>query len=94
MQSCSLRRVGDGEGPENFKCCKPNNLKISPDNTRHCHIPLSTNHSLECIDKLVKIGLDDPILYNEYGVPSEFRSTCSFFFTPQDISHQQILKMT
>ena len=25
-----LRRIGDGEGPENFKCRKPNNLKISP----------------------------------------------------------------
>lgn len=33
-----LRRVGCGEGPENFKCRKPNNLKISPDNTQHCFI--------------------------------------------------------
>ena len=30
-----LRRIGDGEGPENFKCCKPDNFKISPDNTRN-----------------------------------------------------------
>ena len=70
---------GDGEVPENFKCRKPNNLKISPDNTQHCHIPLPINHSPECVEKLVAIGLAEPIVYNEFGVPSEFKSSSSFF---------------
>ena len=40
-------RTGAGVGPENFRCKKPNNLKISPDNTKHCSIPISVKPSPE-----------------------------------------------
>ena len=80
-----VRRVGDGDGPENFKCRKPNNLIISPDNTKHCHIPLGNNFSAECIDKLIDIGMADPITYSNNGVPSEFRSSHPFFHPKRHI---------
>ncbi len=38
-----VRRIGDGEGPENFRFRKADYLKMSPDNTRNCHIPLPSN---------------------------------------------------
>ena len=60
-QRC-LRHIGDGDGPENFKCRKPDNFHISPDNTRNFFIPLPTKHSSECVETLVKIGMDDPII--------------------------------
>ena len=48
-----LRRVGDGDGPDNFKCRNPNNLNISPDNTKNCFVPMPNNHSSECVETLV-----------------------------------------
>ena len=80
-----LRRTGDGDGPENFKCRKPNNLKLSPDNTKHCFIPISVKPSPECIEKLVAIGMADPICYNEKGYPSEFKSNHPFFHPTRHI---------
>ena len=80
-----MRLIGDGDGPENFKCRKPNNLRMSPDNTQPCHIPLPNNHSAECIEKLIKIGLAEPIVYNEMGVPSAFKSNCAFFHPTRHI---------
>ena len=52
-----LRRIGPGNGPENFQCRKTNNLKISPDNTSHCFMKLPVNYSKECVDRLIKCGL-------------------------------------
>ena len=80
-----LRRVGDGNGPDNFKCRKPNNLIISPDNTKHCHIPLGNNFSQECIEKLIEIGMAAPITYNDSGVPSEFICSHPFFHPKRHI---------
>ena len=57
-----LQIIGDGKGPENYKFRKPNNLNISPENTKKCHIPILNNRSTECIEKLVKIGMDEPIV--------------------------------
>ena len=65
-QRC-LRRIEDVDGPENFKCRKPDNFKISPDNTRNFFLPLTTKNSSECVDTLVKIGMDDPIVKNEFN---------------------------
>ncbi len=80
-----LMRKGDGDGPENYKCRKPNNLKISPDNTKHCHIPISRQPSPDCVDKLVEIGMAEPIVYNENGYPSEFKSYHKFFHPTRHI---------
>ena len=80
-----LRRIGDGEGPENFVCRKPNNLKISPDNTKHCHIPISGLYSPDLIKKLIEIGMAEPIVFNERGEPSEFKSYHLFFHPTRHI---------
>ena len=58
---------------------------MSPDNTRHCHIPLGNNCSQECIDKLIEIGMADPITHNYRGVPSEFRCSHPFFHPTRHI---------
>ena len=80
-----LRRVGDKDGTENFKCRNPNNLKISPDNTKHCFVPMPNNHSSECVETLVKIGLAEPVTYNEKGYPSPFKSNNAFFHPTRHI---------
>ena len=80
-----LIRVGDGEGPENFKCRKPNNLKLSPDNTQHCYIPISRQPSPDCIQRLVQIGMADPIICNDKGFPSPFKSYHDFFHPTRHI---------
>ena len=80
-----LRRIGDGEGPENFKCRKPNNLKISPDNTQHCYIPIERKLSPDCIQKLIKIGMAEPIECNDKGYPSPFISNHKCFHPTRHI---------
>ena len=80
-----MRRVGHRGGPEDFQCQKLNNLKVSPDTTKHCFIPLPNNHSPDCVEKLVKIELADPILLNEFGVPSEFKCSCGLFHPTRHI---------
>ena len=40
-------RKGAGDSIDNFKCRKTNNLKVSPDNTKHCFIPISVKPSPE-----------------------------------------------
>ena len=80
-----VKLTGAGDGPENFQCRKPNNLKISPDNTKHCYIPIAVKPSPECINKLVGIGMADPICYNENGYPSEFKSSHLFFHPTRHI---------
>lgn len=74
-----LRRVGDGDGPENFRCRKLNNLTVSNDNTKDTYLSLETKRSPECIARLVKIGLAEPITYNEHQVPSRFKSSHHYF---------------
>ena len=44
-----LRRVSDRNGKATFLCRKPNNLKLSPDNTKHCYIPMRVKYSDECV---------------------------------------------
>ena len=72
-----LRRIGSGNGPENFQCRKTNNLKFSPDNTSHCFMKLPVNYSKECVDRLIECGLVEPIQENGTGV--SFTSTHPLF---------------
>ena len=37
-----MRQNSDGDGPESFICHQPNNVKLSPENTKHCFFE-STN---------------------------------------------------
>ena len=83
-QRC-LRRIGDGDGPENFKCRKLNNYLVSPDHTKDSYISIETVQSKECIDQLVKIGMAKPIVLNKFGVPSTFESTHSYFHPKRHI---------
>ena len=87
-----MRHVGAGDGPENFGYHKPNNLKISPDNTKHCYLDLPVKRSGECVNVLAKIGLDDPIIDNEFGIPSKLKSSHPFSI-PQGIFHLLIQMM-
>ena len=51
-------RMADGS----FKCRKLNNLKVSEDNTKHTFLSFKNNLPQNCINRLVKIGLIDPVL--------------------------------
>lgn len=73
------RRVNDGDDPDNFRCRKLNNLRISPNNTKNSYISIETKRSEDCIDRLIQIGLAEPITANIYGVKSKFRSYHSYF---------------
>ena len=65
-----LKRILDGDGTDSSICRKPNNLKLSPDNEKHCFIPLPTNFTMECKNRLFQIGLKENTLVNEYGFES------------------------
>ena len=58
---------------------------MSPHNNRNCFLPLPNKQSSECIDTLVKIGLADPIITNEFGAQSEFKSSCKYFHPTRHI---------
>ena len=76
--NCTRRcmdRIGDKEGPEKFRCRKPNELIISPDNTKHCYLPMTRQPSPDCVEKLIEIGLVDNIEFNEWGSGNEFKSS-------------------
>ena len=58
---------------------------MSPDNTKHCHIPIQGRYSPDLINKLIEIGMADPIIYNERGEPSPFKSHHQFFHPTRHI---------
>ena len=68
--------------PGVFKCRKPNNLELSPDNTKHVFKSLPNDYSLECLDRLVKIGLIEPIEVTNDGYEVPFKS-CNEYFHPK-----------
>ena len=73
------RRVGPGDGPENFKCRKLNNLKVSTDNTKHTFLEFETDFSQDCIQKLIGCGLAGDIVLDECGTVQSFKSDHPFF---------------
>ena len=48
-------------------------------------ISIESKQSKECIDRLVKIGLAEPITRNEFGVPSDFKSNHNYFHPKRHI---------
>lgn len=62
-----LRRVIPGDGPDSFVCRKPNNLHISPDNTKNCYVDLPLNLTSQCKATLIKIGLCEEPEISEVG---------------------------
>ena len=77
---CQMR-MADGS----FKCRKLNNLKVSEDNTKHTFMSFKNDLPQNCIDRLVKIGLIDPVLENEYGYKTAIKSKLSFLHPKRHI---------
>ena len=74
-----MRRISVGDGPESFVCRKPNNVKLSPDNTKHCFLNLPTNFSNDCKNILQRIGLMEQLENNEFDYESENKFYHEFF---------------
>ena len=69
-----------------FQCRKINNLKMSPDNIKHCYIKLPNEHTPECLEKLIQIGIIEPIHIVE-GIPTgEIKSDYALIFPKWHIS--------
>ncbi len=76
-----LMAVGDGV----YKCRKVNYLRETLDNTRHVFKPLPNDYSMECLERLVKIGLVEPLQFNEAGYMKPFKSSDDFFHPKRHI---------
>ena len=72
-------RMGPGDEPKNFKCRKLNNLTVNPNPAKHYFLELVKSHNSECVQRLIQIGLADPININKYGVASKFKSSQDIF---------------
>lgn len=59
--------------PGVFCCRKLNNLEISSDNTKRVFKSLSNNYSSECLERLVKTVIPEPIqvIKDGYKIPSK-----------------------
>ena len=77
-----LRRISDSDGPEAFVCRKPNNLKLSPDNTQHSYIPLPVKFDEECVKRFEDIGIVEPSTINEHGWCSNWLKSDHPYFNP------------
>ena len=85
---CSPRcliRIGDGDGPENFRCRSNNNLKLSPNITKDCLINLPMNLSIPCMERLIRIGMLDPIKDLSNFLPSKFKAHHTYFHPKKHI---------
>ena len=88
---CSARckkRVAHNNRPDDFQCRKTNNLKMSPDNTKHCYVELPNEHTPECIQRLIQIGLIKRVNIIEEDTDltsNEFESDHKFFHPTRHI---------
>ena len=71
--------------PGVFRCRKLNNLEVSPDNTKHVFKPLPNDYSLECIERLIKIGIIEPIHVTPEGYEAPFKSSNEYFHPKRHI---------
>ena len=74
-------RVGHDGKPTDYRCRKTNNLRVSPDNTKHCQIPIPNHHSEEVIQILQDVGMAEVQEVNEYGCQTKF-TCCHPYFHP------------
>ena len=47
-QRCQMR-IGPGDGSENFKCCKLNNMTVNPNYTKDFFLELVKSRNSECV---------------------------------------------
>ena len=73
------------DGPNSLKCKKLNNLIVSPDNTKHIFKDLPNQYSLECLERLVQIGLVENIIVSKDGYEAPFKSNLEFFHPKRHI---------
>jgi hypothetical protein len=71
--------------PGVYKCKKLNNLKVSHDNNKHTFKALPNQYSLECLDRLVQIGLVDQIVVTKDGYEAPFKSSLEYFHPKRHI---------
>ena len=88
----TVARVKPGNGPDSFVDRKPNNLLLSPDNTKHCYIPIGSNLTFECKELLQKIGLMDKSLLINMSISLSLFTTM-IYLKPITISLRPILTM-
>ena len=74
-------KMADGS----FKCRKLNNLKMSKDNTKLPFMSFNNDLPQNCIDRLVKIGVVEPVVQNEFGYRKEIKSKLSFLHPKRHI---------
>ena len=67
-------------GDNMYRCRKLNNLHITTDNTKHAFKPLPNDYSIECLDRLIKIGLVEPQTISDEGYAKPFKSCYPFFY--------------
>ena len=78
-ERCKVR-VGEGEGPENFRCRKMNSVKDSPDPTCHNYIQFNHKYQESTLEVLEEIGIYEP---PPDGSDAKTRGTFSHaFFDP------------
>ena len=77
----SKKRVGNNGTADDFQCRKKDNLKISPNNTKHYYICLPNKYTPECILKLAEIRIIKHVNLIE-GVPSGNFETDHDFLKP------------
>ena len=80
-----LMRVDHKNGKFDYRCRKTNNFRISPDNTRHCNVPLPVERSQEALDILIDIGLAEPRTINEFGHEETVKCNHSYFHPVKNI---------
>ena len=68
-----------------FRCRKLDNLKASKDNTKNTFMDLPINYSTSCVERLVQIGVAEPIEVNSEGYQKPFKSNLSFFHPKRHI---------
>lgn len=75
---CNERcKVRFGPGPNDFRCRKVNNAKVTTDNTKHIFKPMPNTYSKECNNRLVKAGLAEFI--NDDGHEEKIKYNLDFF---------------
>ena len=83
-ERCKMRVSSNGK-PEDTKCRKINNNKISKDCTKDTFMELPQNWSKDCIDRLIMVGLAEVVSVDENDSVIQFND--SFFNPKRHIPH-------
>ena len=67
-----------------MRCRKPNNAKLTKDNTRHTHMALPNKYSVPCLRILEKVGLTTKLIIHDCG-KIEFESNLDYFHPKKHI---------